>query len=579
MAKTGSLYDDIEDSMQLCDVAATRFLPAKRLEQLLTKEAVMEALEPSKQLPGDIDTETLVCFVCTEARAVFATLVWLQKQYLIIEFYNAHFTDEMLPVIRSEKTLTSSKKEFIKQAQNTFGTKWTRHDITSFYDHQWLFLSPVFQRRQFYYKLLGDHHMPFLSKVLMDGGRYGDVEKCVIHRDHLDIDTDMARDEDRQPIIAIKELKKHAQWTDAQFKEAVHREADVLLMMQRHPHAHFIKIIAYYEMDEKKYFLFPWAEDGNLQRYWEKQTPSLDDVYLKWVFSQLTGLAGAIWQLHEKGGCRHGDIKPQNILCFKDNTGSINDQARLVIADVGLAKVHDQATLLRDKVTTTMNHTVMYSAPEAEFNIEPRSRLYDVWSIGCTYLEFVIWLLGGKPQLDQFQMEVGGLNRRGTFYEVDLSQKPPARVSSVVQKWIQHLQNDPRCSENTAIRRLIDLVATRLLIVIVPRAAPRSMESSSPSVATNEPVQVIIRQPTKLEETTGHKVVRATAQEMYSSLENIVNDIKSERCKIITNPKSKAVPPRPNNTLPLPSPNTHAVGTNTRKLVVRSSKPTHPISH
>jgi serine/threonine protein kinase len=371
-------------------------------------------------------------------------------------------------------------------------------------------------------------------------------------------------DEYHHPVVAKKELKKLESWSDEVFKEAAEREAVVLKTMLQFSHEHFIKTIAYCEVGEmEKYFLFPWAEDGNLKQYWDNQTPRLDEVYLKWVFSQLTGLAGAIHQLHEEGLCRHGDIKPQNILCFKDmGTGAIN--CRLVIADLGLAKVHAEATALRNGATTTMSHTVMYSAPEAEFNIQPRSRLYDVWSIGCTYLEFVIWLLWRKPQLDQFQLEIGGYDHRGTFYDTDLSQKPPYRINSRVKKWIKDLQNDPRCSEDTALRRLIDLIATRLLIVRLPE----TKESSSPPVDTQGPLKVLARQATTLEPSS-LEPIRATAEEMHNRLRSISTDIEANRCKFMDDSKSEGEPPQFRPTLTLPTRNVHAAGIGIRKLAVR----------
>ncbi|KAI1756780.1 kinase-like domain-containing protein [Xylaria castorea] len=572
MTKTRSLYEDIDDSMELRNDSSARFLPAERLGQLLTKEAVTMALEPCKPLSKDINMEALVRFVCTEARIVFAILVWNENESLIFGFYRAQFTDKMLPVARSGEKLSSFKKRFTSIARSTFsGPEWTRHAINSFYDYQWPFLSPVFRKDRFHYKLLGQHHMPFLQKIVRDGGRYGEVTKCILHRDHLDINIDVMHNENHQPIIAIKELKKHDHWSDNEFRDHAKREADVLKMMRQFPHEHFIKIIAYCEINERRYFLFPWAEYGNLQQYWSSQTPDLDEAYLKWVFSQLMGLAGAIQQLHEKGGCRHGDIKSQNILCFKDTSaGANNYPVRLVIADLGLAKVHDQATMLRSGVTTTKNHTIMYSAPEVELNTEPRSRLYDVWSIGCTYLEFIIWLLWRKPELDRFQSEVGGFGHRGTFYDIQPGQEPPACVHSTVNEWMEHIRDDPRCSPDTGLRRLIDLIATRLLIVALPGAAPKLTEPFNRQInCTEDSFQVLVQRPTLKRDATSNQPVRATAEEMHHDLRSINSDVESKRCKLINDSRPVGEPPHLNNKLALPSSAAHAIGTGIRKLVVR----------
>ncbi len=65
----------------------------------------------------------------------------------------------------------------------------------------------------------------------------------------------------------------------------------------------------------------------------------------------------------------------------------------------------------------------MYEPPEAEVGQnEPRSRRYDVWSMGCIYLEFAIWLLRGENGLQRFRRDLQSV---GKFY--DPSGRPTAR--------------------------------------------------------------------------------------------------------------------------------------------------------
>jgi hypothetical protein len=189
MSGAESLYDKIWGAMQQNDDSTKRFLPAKSLDQLITEEAVTAALESMKPLPEGIDLRELVCFVCIEARGVFATLVWSGREHLILGFYRARFTDQMLPVVQSGEGLSSYKEEFSSAAQIAFSyTRWHTREITDFYDDQWAFLSPVFQRNKFHHQLPRQYHMPFLSTTHGDAGRFGNVRKSTIHRDHLDID-------------------------------------------------------------------------------------------------------------------------------------------------------------------------------------------------------------------------------------------------------------------------------------------------------------------------------------------------------------------------------------------------------
>ena len=175
------------------------------------------------------------------------------------------------------------------------------------------------------------------------------------------------------------------------------REVETLEMLREVNHPHLIRAIAYYTRNDKHFLLFPWATLGNLRDFWKKDPPKLTPEYLEWVFRQLCGLTSAIGKLHhakENSYWRHGDMKPENILCFEGAGTSeyaLKDPCTLVISDLGLTRVHDRETEARKYATRTQNGTIMYEPPEAEALLnKPRSRRYDIWSIGCIYL--VHWL-------------------------------------------------------------------------------------------------------------------------------------------------------------------------------------------
>ncbi|KAJ4294144.1 hypothetical protein N0V90_007834 [Kalmusia sp. IMI 367209] len=106
--------------------------------------------------------------------------------------------------------------------------------------------------------------------------------------------------------------------------------------------------------------------------------------------------------------------------------------------------------------------TIMYEPPETELDQHDpkkgRSRRYDIWSMGCIYLELIIWLLYGPEGLDDFS---GRLRSSKRFYEFDSSKKP--KLHNVVEVWVKHIKNDLRCPPNTALRNLLDLVISGLL--------------------------------------------------------------------------------------------------------------------
>ncbi|KAF4994555.1 hypothetical protein FDECE_13078 [Fusarium decemcellulare] len=154
---------------------------------------------------------------------------------------------------------------------------------------------------------------------------------------------------------------------------------------------------------------------------------------------------------------RHGDLKPDNILQFKVPHSWMGT---LKIADLGLAKQHAFATSRRADNTEQKYSTSHYEAPEVITNRNtriPRSRRYDLWSMGCIIIEFSIWILYGFNGLQRFYREDADISRDETIYfSVDSSQRTA--------------RSDPECnSPESAIRDLIELARDRLLVVALPK--------------------------------------------------------------------------------------------------------------
>ena len=172
----------------------------------------------------------------------------------------------------------------------------------------------------------------------------------------------------------------------------------------------------------------------------------------------------AIRVLHE-GNIRHGDIKPQNILHFTDAVGG---RGVLVLADLGVSKFHEHATLLRNVATDTMEVTVLYEAPEAETDRRrglPRSRRYDMWSTGCMLLEFIVWLLYGFKAVEVFRgrrisSKDDPTTAPGNFFR---QEKGQVRIHSKVKTAMQLLRKDLRCEDGTALAELLDMIEKKLL--------------------------------------------------------------------------------------------------------------------
>lgn len=326
-----------------------------------------------------------------------------------------------------------------------------------------------------------------------------------------------SKDADGSIRVAVKKLFSLDQ-------KPANQEARTLEMMRGLQTDHLIKAVAYYRYDDKHHFMFPWAEHGNLWEFWTNTKGlSLEKPCLIWVFSQLVGLADGIEKLYHQpqiGSCRHEDLKPKNTLCFKhgSNGDSPVPAIRLVITDVGLAKSHSERTGSR-RSTNTKAATKRYAGPEVEVNPgQPLSRRFDVWSLGCVFLEFAIWILYGGDELIRCAH-----GNPSAFYKIRRDENGSvamAEVNLIVQGWVLYMRKDWRCSKGTALERLASLIGDKLLIVSVQGLAglPSSVQSS--------------------EQTRSRPYV----PEMRIELENILRDLETGTIDAVGQPLSDDQP-------------------------------------
>lgn len=163
--------------------------------------------------------------------------------------------------------------------------------------------------------------------------------------------------------------------------------------------------------DGMKYmFLLPWA-DTDLAGYWSRAKRPHSHECFKWITEQCHGLAHAIQLVHEppdyldKDGKqlygRHGDLKPENILWFKRGGRGL-----LAISDMGLTEVHRDVS--RSNIRGGgLPVTPAYRAPECDMSGRDGhvSRSFDIWTLGCVFLEYIIWILEGKDAVKEFRKE------------------------------------------------------------------------------------------------------------------------------------------------------------------------------
>lgn len=428
-ARRESLAKRILDSFDGSTFDSMRrpFLPENCLNDLITINTIREELKLDEL---DRDTyskewqELFTEWIHTQARKVFAITVqcglpWDDTFDAMQLFREQDFEDKLLPIEDPRSLTDTLRKRFDSEI-------WFDVRLYDFYEKQWKCLCPVFSPEKYDYDLSPECIFPFtiLAGVHTEGA-FSSVYKVKIHdahQEHDDIDE-----------VAIKEIKISKANDKGTTEKLWEKEAQALEAINQLNHPHIVKCLAAIRRGDSRYFMFPWADGESLRDYWEKvpkQVPT--EEVIEQTIRQLRGVADALDHLHNfhggdagghtaeedqdhpngpqvsvqnevgeetnatnKESIRHGDLKPENILRFN----GFNGLGVLKVADMGLAKRHVVATQDRPHVTSTRFGTIRYEAPETETAIRGRSRLYDIWSMGCITLEFIIWILYGNDEL------------------------------------------------------------------------------------------------------------------------------------------------------------------------------------
>lgn len=274
----------------------------------------------------------------------------------------------------------------------------------------------------------------------------------------------------------------------------------MLKALTNEKHKNLVKLLATYKYKGRYHLLFPYAE-ANLRSLWDSfPNPQRNVKTYRWALDQMTGLSSGLVAIHsyksnmaykqelgnpgltrfrlsatmniviatkeEKFG-RHGDLKPENILWFNDSNGPQNSNGVgpygiLQITDFGLGRFHrlESRSMVDPKKVAG---SASYTPPEISL-VQFVSRAYDIWSLGCVFLEFVTWLLEGSTGLERFTdvriEKVSAEMEDDTFYSLV---QGGAEVRGGVQKWIEHLKSSPRCSP--MVYELLQLLKDELLVV------------------------------------------------------------------------------------------------------------------
>ncbi|OTA01490.1 hypothetical protein A9Z42_0018170 [Trichoderma parareesei] len=359
---------------------------------------------------------------------------------------------------------------------------WSAHEIETFCEKQYLVIAPVFDFKAIkHVEWKKNFRMPFLEKLEWKrSGAHGEIAQIRIHPDHqvLENDSNLSSKTRR---LALKRFKVQVQYHD--FKQE--RDALIRFRSAENEHKNLIKLLLSYSRGGKHYLVFPWAQ-GNLVEFWKNtfNNPK-SGRHSMWLIQQCFDISDALTKVHgsteqwseeARAGTlgRHGDIKPENILYFGEPDSG---QCYLVVADFTLMRFHSTDTVhYTDANRVDFSRT--YRPPEVMQASKVRiDQSYDVWTLGCVYLEFVTWyLIGyraireenlGSPTgelLDNFQAmrkrEEGNYEVSDDKFFYYYAGYP--RVKQSVRQWIRMLHRNEHCSD--AMHDFLSLIENHMLV-------------------------------------------------------------------------------------------------------------------
>ncbi|KAF3004728.1 hypothetical protein E8E14_008792 [Neopestalotiopsis sp. 37M] len=274
--------------------------------------------------------------------------------------------------------------------------------------------------------------------------------------------------------FALKVLKKYTPDEKKLISGLFENERRQLNRFNGVSHNHLVTLLAAFEQEniDENYFIFPWAE-CDLSVYWENEKPG--SVSINWISQQLEGLVGALNEIHNPGENsqnlepngrvygRHGDLKPDNILWYTPYRGE--SQGILVISDMGFTAVNSE--LSRSKQTNGKPRTPTYRPPELDIPGAKVAREYDVWPLGCIFLEMMTWLLGGHELINGFKAKrmtpENGV--KSSIFFTFVEDKPI--VKPEVTEWIATLRSRKGCTE--FVHAVLDVVESEMIIPSVEK--------------------------------------------------------------------------------------------------------------
>jgi serine/threonine protein kinase len=306
--------------------------------------------------------------------------------------------------------------------------------------------------------------------------------------------------QDRDTVYALKRFYA-SERTEIYFE----KEVTALRALARVPHPNITLHLASWAQDGRFYILFPCAESNLQSHLLQEPAPELKKEFVLFLLTQLRDLAAAVEHIHNLnlgnsvqkptnvahnlgsnlriGTARkyrhwgfHYDLKLDNILIFQhDKKASpiwrISDFGTAQISEIVLSG--SQQPTDTNRVDDSTRDDPEYGGPDFAYQ-QWSSRPYNIWSLGCIYLQVLLWTFGyGGQHLRDFQVQrlktsESQSNQSTAFWYRDRRSKLKLKPAVVIK--LQDLQS---CCQNRGV--FDDLVTlTANMLTIVPKERPEA---------------------------------------------------------------------------------------------------------
>lgn len=232
-------------------------------------------------------------------------------------------------------------------------------------------------------------------------------------------------------------------------------------------HDRIVPVLAAFKHRRNCYLIFPWANGGSLLNIWDTFSPLHISTHEdkqpatwcsdSWLLDEFIGITRALTATHGftngigPGYSRqlHADIKPENILCFFSDENS-GRSLTLKLADFGEARRLDNGEEVNDEA---IPHTKTYRPPE---NSSPGliTYKYDVWCLGCVFIDFITWYLDGSNGVEAFRVareneedDIFRANEPEIIEDIFYKNARKSRFSRIKMGWRR--MTSTRSSQNT----------------------------------------------------------------------------------------------------------------------------------